>query len=48
MFGVAFSDLIINGKSTNICAGAKHPCLITVDSGTTLMSMPKFATDILA
>lgn len=33
---------------SNICEKSDHKCLITFDSGTSLMSMPKFATDLLA
>jgi len=45
MFGVKLDDVKVNGKSTNLCAS--RDCLITFDSGTSLMSMPKFATDEL-
>ena len=49
MFGVKFEDIIINGKSTNICGEWNpHKCLITFDSGTSLMSMPKHATLFLS
>ena len=46
MFAVPFENIIINGKESNICENKK--CLITFDSGTSLMSMPKYATTILA
>ena len=45
MFGVKLDDIKVNGKSTGVCQGKE--CLITFDSGTSLMSMPHFATDIL-
>jgi hypothetical protein len=45
MFGVKLDDVKINGKSTDVCRGKE--CLITFDSGTSLMSMPQFAVDQL-
>jgi len=45
MFGVTLDDITVNGKSTKLCEG--KTCLITFDSGTSLMSMPNFATDAL-
>jgi cathepsin D len=45
MFGVDLDDVLINGKSTGLCEGRE--CLITFDSGTSLMSMPTFATEAL-
>ena len=42
MFGVKLDDVKIGGKSTGVCKG--KTCLITFDSGTSLMSMPTFAT----
>ena len=49
MFGVPFENIIFNGKESNICKNSNgNQCLITFDSGTTLMTMPKFATEILA
>jgi hypothetical protein len=48
MFGVPFDDIIFNGKKSNICQNNTHKCLITFDSGTSLMSMPKYATQFLA
>jgi hypothetical protein len=45
MFGVELTDILVNGKSTNLCEGKQ--CLITFDSGTSLMSMPTFATEAL-
>mmetsp|Transcript_35633 Transcript_35633/g.54504 ORF Transcript_35633/g.54504 Transcript_35633/m.54504 type:complete len:89 (-) Transcript_35633:501-767(-) len=46
MFGVKLDDVLINGKSTGVCNMGKK-CLITFDSGTSLMSMPSFATEKL-
>lgn len=46
MYGVKLDDVLINGKSTNVCADRE--CLITFDSGTSEMSIPKFAEKILA
>jgi len=48
MFGVPFENIIFNGKKSNICDNNPHKCLITFDSGTSLMSMPRYATSILA
>jgi len=48
MFGVPFENIVFNGKKSNICENNTHKCLITFDSGTSLMSMPKYATSILA
>jgi cathepsin D len=45
MFGVELNDVLVNGKSTGLCEGRE--CLITFDSGTSLMSMPTFATEAL-
>jgi hypothetical protein len=44
MFGVRLDDIKINGKRQNICFNQKEKCLITFDSGTTLMSFPTWAT----
>jgi saccharopepsin len=41
MFGVNFEDIKINGKSTNVCQNQE--CLVTFDSGTSLMSVPIYA-----
>jgi saccharopepsin len=46
MFGVNLDDVKVNGNSTGLCSGGQK-CLITFDSGTSLMSMPSFATDKL-
>jgi len=46
MFGVKMDDLLINGKSYGVCKDRE--CLITFDSGTTEMSIPKFAEKIFA
>ena len=45
MFGVKLDDVKINGKSTGVCQGKE--CLITFDSGTSLMSMPTTAVEQL-
>jgi len=45
MFGVELNDVLVNGKSTGLCENKE--CLITFDSGTSLMSMPSFATEAL-
>lgn len=45
MYGIQLDDILVNGKSLGFCGpnGKKKDCLITVDSGTTLMSMPGWA-----
>lgn len=43
MYGVKLDDVKVNGKSTGVCQGIK--CLITFDSGTSLMSFPRFAEE---
>ena len=45
MYGVKLDDVKVNGKSTGVCKGVK--CLITFDSGTSLMSFPHFAEEII-
>lgn len=42
MYGVQLDDIKFNGKSTGVCQSKE--CLITFDSGTSLMSVPKWAT----
>lgn len=46
MYGVKLDDVKVNGKSTGVCENrpAAKDCLITFDSGTSLMSVPTFAT----
>jgi hypothetical protein len=48
MFGVPFENILFNGIASDICKGNPNQCLITFDSGTSLMSMPTYATTILA
>jgi saccharopepsin len=48
MFGIKLDDIKVNGKSLKICgkegSGAQRTnCLITVDSGSTMMAMPGWA-----
>ena len=43
MFGVKLDDVKINGKRLNICQNRAEGCLITFDSGASLMAMPSFA-----
>lgn len=45
MYGVQLDDIMINGKRMNLCKGKK--CLITFDSGTSLMSVPIWAHEML-
>jgi len=53
MFGIQLDDVKVNGKSLNFCgkegSGAQRTnCLITVDSGSSMMAMPSFAYEQLA
>jgi len=41
MFGIQLDDIKVNGVALNICNGTQ--CLITVDSGTSEMTMPSWA-----
>ena len=43
MFGIALDDIKVNGKPMNICTDKNKQCLITVDSGTSEMTMPNWA-----
>jgi len=47
MFGVQLDDIKINGQSTGVCKERPEGCLITFDSGTSLMSVPTFAAQKL-
>lgn len=47
MFGVQLDDIKVNGKNLNICSNRPEGCLITFDSGTSLMSVPSFAHQFL-
>lgn len=46
MFGVQLDDIKFNGQSSGVCQGKE--CLITFDSGTSLMSVPTFAAKHLS
>jgi hypothetical protein len=48
MYGVKLDDVKFNGKSSNICQGFPGGCLLTFDSGTSLMSFPPAAVEALA
>lgn len=48
MFGVKLDDVKVNGKSLNICQSKPNGCLITFDSGTSLMSVPTYAFHAMA
>jgi len=44
MFGIQLDDIKVNGKSMHICGNkGQAKCLITVDSGTSEMTMPSWA-----
>jgi len=47
MFGVQLDDIKIGGVSTGVCESKGGQCLITFDSGTSLMSVPTFAAQKL-
>jgi len=44
MFGVKLDDVKVGGKELNMCEGKSEGCMITFDSGTSLMSFPTWAT----
>ena len=44
MFGVKLDDVKVGGKALNMCEGKSGGCMITFDSGTSLMSFPTWAT----
>ena len=46
MFGVQLDDIKVAGESLGICEGREN-CLITFDSGTSLMSVPKYAEELI-
>lgn len=48
MFGVRLDDVKVNGQSLGLCQNRPHGCLITFDSGTSLMSVPTFAFNKMA
>ena len=43
MFGVKLDDVKVNGKALDMCSGKAEGCMITFDSGTSLMSFPTWA-----
>jgi saccharopepsin len=47
MFGVKLDDVKVGGKSLDMCAGRSDGCLITFDSGTSLMSFPTWGAQKL-
>ena len=47
MFGIKLDDIKVGGKPLNICQGHRFECLITMDSGTSLGSVPPYAFDKL-
>ena len=40
MYGVELNDIHFNGKPSGVCKNSKDKCLISFDSGTSLMSFP--------
>jgi hypothetical protein len=44
MFAITLDDVKVNGQSLGLCAPNKK-CTATVDTGTSHLSMPKFAID---
>ena len=47
MFGVKLDDVKVGGKSLGMCEGKSGGCLITFDSGTSLMSFPTWGAQKL-
>ena len=45
MFGVKLDDIKVGGKSLEMCKGRSEGCLITFDSGTSLMSFPTWGAE---
>lgn len=45
MYGVKLDDVLFNGESIGLCA--ERRCLITFDSGTSFMSVPTYAGDMM-
>jgi hypothetical protein len=45
MFGVKLDDIKVNGKSLEMCKDRSEGCLITFDSGTSLMSFPTWGAE---
>lgn len=45
MYAIPLDDILINGRSLGVCGpnGIKKDCTVTVDSGTSFMSMPTWA-----
>jgi len=48
MYGVKLDDVKVGGKNLNICEGRSEGCLITFDSGTSLMSFPTWGAQKLS
>lgn len=46
MYGIKLDDIKIAGKSTGVCNGNSE-CLLTIDSGTSYMSIPSYASKML-
>jgi hypothetical protein len=42
MFGMRLDDVLIGGKSLGVCS-PENPCIVTIDSGTSLLAMPRHA-----
>ena len=42
MYGMRLDDILVNGKSIGVCGNGKD-CIVTVDSGSSLLAMPKYA-----
>ena len=45
MFGVKLDDIKVGGKNLEMCKGRADGCLITFDSGTSLMSFPTWGAE---
>jgi hypothetical protein len=45
MFGVKLDDIKVDGKAMGLCQDREGGCLVTFDSGTSLMSFPTWAAN---
>jgi len=46
MYGMRLDDVLIGGRSLGIC-GSDRDCIVTVDSGSSLLAMPNYAFNVL-
>ena len=48
MYGIQLDDILFDNTSYNLCSSKKYGCMIAIDSGSTYMSVPKYAGKILS